>query len=277
MSRLSYIVSLCVLLLLAACAGELNAPGEALRLLGGNLDEAVVGEPYEEALRTAGGLRPYSYELLSGTLPEGVELKGGVLRGTPVETGDFSLTVSVSDANLSSTFHEYRFRVIEVPPPALELTIPLTETRSAFTVRAGVKDARRLRGVSTRISWDPELFALAGDSVEGTDGNIVFFSEAAEGWLQVDLAFTGTVFSGGRDLFRFRLEPLGTARPGVEAASLFVSEGAASESFSRASAGSRVARRPAQRPITETDSGEPAVPADDGTPDGELPDGEAGQ
>lgn len=248
MRRFATVCSLLGLLLLSACAGELNTPAEALRLLGSSLDEAVLGEPYEQALRTAGGLRPYTYELTEGELPAGLELEGGVVRGTPEETGRFTFTVSLSDANLSSTFHEYRLTVIEVPPPRLELTVPGTETRREFTVTAEAVEARKLRGVSTVIRWDPERFSLVEDSAEPGRRDVIMFSTADTGSLQVDLAFTGSGYSGdSTDLFRFRLEPLQPVRPGVEAATLFVSGAAAAEHFATQRAGARV-RLPAAEP-----------------------------
>src|SRR5690554_2068327 len=103
------------LLVLAACAGEMNTPGEALRLLNPNMEPAFSGETYRESLRPAGGLRPYTFQLESGTLPPGLELDGGVIAGTPTEVGSYSFTISVSDANLSSTFLEHTIRVSEVP------------------------------------------------------------------------------------------------------------------------------------------------------------------
>ena len=246
MSRAITFFCLLGLLLLPACAGELDTPAEALRLLGSSLKEGVAGEPYEEALRTAGGLRPYTHELESGKLPAGLELDGGVVRGTPTETGTFRFTVKVTDARLSSALLEYSLRVIEVPPPALDLTVPGTETRAAFTVRAGVGDARKLRGLSTRLEWDPAAFRLVEDSVESARAQVIMFSHAEEGWLQVDLAVTGRPLDGSGDLFRFRLEPLEAARPGLEANTLFLAEGAAGESFSSTRSGARVPARRSQ-------------------------------
>src|SRR5690554_2493527 len=126
------------LVLLVACAGELNAPGEALRLLGGSLEDAYLGEPYESAFRPAGGLRPYEFELGSGELPAGLTLEGGVLRGVPEELGTFTFTINVTDANLSSTFLEHRLRVVPLPDPDLEISMPLTEVRAPVTIRVGV-------------------------------------------------------------------------------------------------------------------------------------------
>src|SRR5690625_3646365 len=98
MRRFASVCSLLGLRLLTACAGAVNAPAESLRLLGSSLDEAVLGEPYVQSLRTAVGLRPCSYVLTEGELPAGLDLEGVFVRGTPEETGRFTFTVSLSDA-----------------------------------------------------------------------------------------------------------------------------------------------------------------------------------
>jgi hypothetical protein len=57
------------------------------------------GESYQFTLTSAYGRAPLSWSF-SGTLPAGVSLTAeGVLTGTPAETGTFSLTVSVQDAD----------------------------------------------------------------------------------------------------------------------------------------------------------------------------------
>ncbi len=57
------------------------------------------GEPYLTQLETAGGTKPYSYRLVKGDLPQGVELSpGGELKGTPQQSGDFQFVVEVQDS-----------------------------------------------------------------------------------------------------------------------------------------------------------------------------------
>lgn len=244
---------LLLLLFLTACAGELNTPGEALRLLGSSLGDAFIGEPYEESLRAAGGLRPYSFEIASGSLPPGLALEAGIVRGVPTETGTFTFMISVSDGNLSSTVQEYRLRVTELPPVSLELTIPDTEMRNAFTVRVGVQEARDLAGFSTRLRWDPQKFRYVEGSLSGSHESWALFADNGDGWLQADVAWLSSTYSGGRQVFTFRLEPLEPARPGLAAATVFARSGADGLSFYEQSAGARL---PAVRPTTPA----PAVP-----------------
>lgn len=63
------------------------------------LNSARVGEPYSDTLQVNGGLAPYSWSV-EGTLPPGLALDSGTgaITGTPLESGSFSFTVTVTDA-----------------------------------------------------------------------------------------------------------------------------------------------------------------------------------
>ncbi len=246
------------LVLLAACAGELNTPGEALRLLGGSLEDAYLGEPYESAFRPAGGLRPYEFELGSGALPAGLTLESGVLRGIPEELGTFTFTINVTDANLSSTFLEHRLRVVPLPDPALEVSLPLTEVRAPVTIRVSVNEARELRGLSTRLRWDPAQFTYVQGSLASATDSIALFSDNGDDWLQVDLAWLGATFTGERLLFTFQLEPLAPHRPGLHLITQFATSDAVMSRFTEAVEGARVPPLRAE-PTVDTPATEPGA------------------
>lgn len=191
--------------LLAACANE-RTVGEALRLVQPQLDNAVVNEPYDAQIHAVGGLRPYSFRLQNGSLPEGITLQGGTLRGTPTTVGQYEFDISVSDGNLSTTVQTYRLLVTEVPPPAFTLAPPLTEVRDSVTLRARVTGARQVTAVRALVTWDPALFSLRPGSVNGVQRNAVTLVDEQEGQLQVDLAMLGTNLTGDHNLFTFVLE-----------------------------------------------------------------------
>jgi len=199
-----------VALILSACAGELATPGEALRLLGSELPDAVVAEPYRAQFHAVGGLRPYQYSLASGALPTGMELQGGELRGVPNATGEATFGIEVSDANLSKTFQEYTLLVITPPAPALDLQLPDTEVRGEVRVRARVSAARSLVGLRTSLTWDAELFSLKEGSVSASRADVALLHEANAGGLRVDLALLGTTLEGDAELFAFTLVPTET-------------------------------------------------------------------
>ena len=77
-----------------------NAP--TITLTPAGLPDGVYGQPYATVtFGASGGTAPYSnYTVSSGSLPTGLSLSSaGVLSGTPNASGDFTFTVSVTDAS----------------------------------------------------------------------------------------------------------------------------------------------------------------------------------
>jgi photosystem II stability/assembly factor-like uncharacterized protein len=63
------------------------------------LDSGMVGMTYSDTLEVIGGDPPYSWEILSGTLTDGLELSAaGIIQGIPNEAGQFQFTVRASDS-----------------------------------------------------------------------------------------------------------------------------------------------------------------------------------
>ena len=63
------------------------------------LPRAYVRQPYQARLEARGGMPPLKWEVTEGGLPAGVVLHGdGELTGTPMETGEFRFTVTVTDS-----------------------------------------------------------------------------------------------------------------------------------------------------------------------------------
>jgi hypothetical protein len=204
------------LLLLAGCGGDLQTPGEALRIFGESLPQAFVGERYSEPVRAVGGLRPFTFELGEGDLPPGLELVNGVITGVPRETGRYEFTVTVSDANLSRTFREYALTVVERPPPTLLLIAPETEVRGPTEVRLRLENASETRAASAVVRWDDELFELVEGSVATGGRGIALLWRSEPGRLQVDLAALGEAWNGSAGLLAFRLTPSRPAVPDLE-------------------------------------------------------------
>ena len=57
--------------------------------------------PYAQTLNAGGGTAPYTWSVTSGSLPDGLTLEAptGVLAGTPTSIGNFTFTVTATDAN----------------------------------------------------------------------------------------------------------------------------------------------------------------------------------
>lgn len=66
---------------------------------GSPLPEAGAGVAYSLVFGLSGGVAPYSWSLLAGSLPPGMTLSsGGILSGTPAAQGTYQFTVKVSDS-----------------------------------------------------------------------------------------------------------------------------------------------------------------------------------
>jgi hypothetical protein len=65
------------------------------------LPDATEGKSYSQTLMATGGVTPYTWSVLSGSLPAGITLASdGVLSGTPSVTGSFNFTAQVVDSSV---------------------------------------------------------------------------------------------------------------------------------------------------------------------------------
>ncbi len=201
------ILFMLVFSLLTACNTELKATGDALTIKDTLLPDANINEEFSANILVVGGLTPYHFELSKGELPEGFSLQGGTIRGLATDEGQYTFTISVSDANLSKTFREYTLNVVVPPPAELTLNIPQTEIQRTITIRAEIKNARELQGFRSSISWDSELFEFIPDSLQVSNDSFAMFFEEQKSNLEVDIAVLGQSLSGDRRVFTFELRP----------------------------------------------------------------------
>jgi hypothetical protein len=73
---------------------------DPLSLLGGPQPEGKVGAFYSTSLAASGGITPYSWSVISGSLPAGLSISAstGVISGTPTAAGTANFTVQVKDS-----------------------------------------------------------------------------------------------------------------------------------------------------------------------------------
>lgn len=84
--------------------GRYSSPtAPELEVLTTNLPSAAVAEDYDTQLVAVGGTRPYTWTLLSGTLPAGLTLESsGAVRGIPAAAGTNALVFMVADDTTNS-------------------------------------------------------------------------------------------------------------------------------------------------------------------------------
>src|SRR2546425_13179771 len=68
-----------------------------------SLPSGTVNVAYNQTLTALGGTPPYTWSVVSGSLPPGLSLStGGTLLGTPTAAGTSSFTVQVKDSTLAT-------------------------------------------------------------------------------------------------------------------------------------------------------------------------------
>ena len=78
----------------------------------------VVGNDYSTILEATGGNGSYTWSILSGSLPDGLDLSpAGQISGTPTTAGTFDVTVKVTDGQLSSS-KDFTIKINEKPGDA---------------------------------------------------------------------------------------------------------------------------------------------------------------
>src|ERR1700686_569083 len=91
---------LCGWLLFAAtlvCAQQAQVP-DSLAVSTKTLPKASLWEPNVANLQASGGIEPYHWHVIAGSLPRAFVLnESGVLRGVLDELGQFEITASVTD------------------------------------------------------------------------------------------------------------------------------------------------------------------------------------
>lgn len=99
-----------------------------------SLPPATVNVPYSAALTAHGGLTPYAWARLSGSLPAGLTMTAvGTISGTPTTPGTSNFVVSVSDA--------------ELPPASARAALSIT-VASASDIYGGISSLPSPGGAS---------------------------------------------------------------------------------------------------------------------------------
>jgi hypothetical protein len=94
------------------------AAGATLTILTTTLPPVTSSVAYSATLDASGGMTPYDWSVVSGSLPPGITLSpGGVLLGTSTVTGTYVFTVEVTDASSPTQVAQATLSLTVVPPP----------------------------------------------------------------------------------------------------------------------------------------------------------------
>ena len=145
-----------------------------LSIAGPSSMSAVKGTAFTNAMPATGGTPPYSWQVVSGTLPAGINLNSttGTLAGTPTGTGSFAATIQVTDSRSQTAQKPVTFTVTEPagpPVPAVEI---LTSTLPAATKGVAFNQQLNATGGKSPYTWTVTSGALPGGLALATTGLI---------------------------------------------------------------------------------------------------------
>ncbi len=133
------------------------------------LPNGTVQQPYSATLAASGGITPYSWSIVSGSLPPGLALGAstGAISGTPSASGQYSFTVQVKDSASSPETATQAFR-ISVAAATLQVT---TSSLPSGQVQVSYSATLAASGVTSPYSWSISSGALpAGVSLNASTG-----------------------------------------------------------------------------------------------------------
>ena len=116
-----YALGLGLLLFALSSWAQPASSSESLSIPVKDLQKASLWEPYSFRLPASGGIEPYHWRLISGSLPAGLRLSGaGELQGIPQETGKFEFTVLVTDRDRPPKQRQQKFTLMLETPLAAD-------------------------------------------------------------------------------------------------------------------------------------------------------------
>ncbi len=135
------------------------------------LSTGEVGVSYQATLEASGGTGPYNWRISAGVLPPGLSFdsKSGTISGTPVDAGDFSFTVQVSDSGKPSAAKGSRDLMIAIVP---RLQIATTTLYSSYVGQPYEARLTSFGGIPP-FRWDVASGGLPpGLGIESQEGKI---------------------------------------------------------------------------------------------------------
>ena len=124
---------------------------QTLRILSDSLPDGVVEQSYRIQLRARGGQEPYSWDLSTPSLPEGLLLdeSSGEIKGTAISPGPYDFSVRVTDSSSPAETAMRYFTLVVAEPLLLETT-----SLSRAVLRFPYHMRLQARGGTLPLKWD---------------------------------------------------------------------------------------------------------------------------
>ena len=133
-----------------------------------SLPNALINNPYSQALSAIAGVTPYAWSIASGSLPPGLSLSSaGVLSGSPNAAGSYTFTVQAADSTVPPQTTTRAFTLVVAPP--LSIT---TTTLTPAIRNVPYSEAILATGGITPYSWSIAAGSLPAGLALSTDGTL---------------------------------------------------------------------------------------------------------
>jgi hypothetical protein len=156
--------------------------GSGVTITTTSMPSGNVGTAYSAALNATGGSTPYTWALISGSVPPGLTLNGNVLSGTPTTAGSYVLQVRVTDSAAATATQTFTITI------GAGITITTTTLPNA-TVNIAYSQTLAVSGGTAPYIWSLFGGTLAPGLSIGVNG-----------------AITGTPNTAGTYTFQVRVQ-----------------------------------------------------------------------
>jgi Putative Ig domain len=151
--------------------GQSTGKSNPLTVLSGNPPAGTVGVAYATTLFATGGTTPYSWSVISGSLPAGLSLSAstGIIAGTPTAQGTSTFTAQAQDATGTTASASFSITINPAQPLTLTITnLPGATVGVPYTGTIGVTGGAAPYNCVFTAGTLPAGLTLHGCVVSGT-------------------------------------------------------------------------------------------------------------